>query len=297
MKKKTMAVLLMAVSLALAGCRASHPKEARPAYKEAFQEMCRELDRRYESKIKVLNLEMSEEEYQAKKAEVHKRISDVSSEGELYCLLQEFAAGFQDIHTTVKADCQEAPEEFYFLPYSFVACGGAFYMNRCPVEEADYLGWKLTGINEYTIQEVLEKMSGFVSKENEYSLDINMETALSSADVLKYLGIIENERKEVLLTLENPETQEEGTQMCKCVNYGQKEDIESRSLSRKEAPETAPAGTYRSFALENKAYFIQINQHAEDEKYSVNQFQEQIIMDLEKYKPEKLILDLRYNSG
>lgn len=297
MKKKGVVFLIVAAVFFLSGCKASAPKQARPEYKEAFQEMCDALDGRYGTEIEVVKLAMTEEEYGAKKAEIEKRLPDVSGEGELYCLLQELAAGFQDLHTSVWVDYQKAPEEFYFLPCSFVTFNGEFYLNQCLSSEQDYLGWKLCGINGHSIKSIREKMSKFVSMENEYSLNLNMETALSSADVLKHLNIMKDEKGEVELMLQNPETKEKEKVLCKSMTYRQKSETEYQTLSREQDIRTAPEATYRSFLLEDSVYFIQINQHVEEEGVSVNQWNDQILEDLKNNQPEKIIIDLRYNTG
>ena len=161
-----------------------------------------------------------------------------------------------------------------------------------------WIGFKVEKIGDTSIEDALEKTNLVNARDNDMQTLWQGPYFLSMPDVLKGLGIIENE-KQVTITLSDSK------------GKSQKLTMEPISWNFTGFPKTSPLKKesqplylskmndifwYESI-LENRAIYIQFNSVQNKDDQSLNDFTLEIQNQVDRNKTQFLILDLRHNSG
>lgn len=161
-----------------------------------------------------------------------------------------------------------------------------------------WIGYKVEKIENTPIEEALEKTNVVNARDNEMQTLWQGPYFLVMPDVLKGLGIIENE-KQVTFTLSSPE------------GKSQKLTLEPISWNFTGFPKIPPLKKepqplylskmndifWHESILEDHAVYIQFNSVQDKDDQSLEDFTAEIQNQIDQKKTQFLILDLRHNSG
>jgi hypothetical protein len=234
-------------------------------------------------------------EYEKAKSQLEMRLAAMT-DVEFYHSLREFVAMAGDAHTSLYLDGNRV-SRFAFqtaLPFALSRFEGIWHLSIANQENEQYLGAQLIAIDNTPIEEVYEKAAALISHDTEAWLAGQFSNTINFIDALNYIGVADSQEYVTLTLLHGGETVE-------AVFPAMSEnDILSADLAKLEPHilNTYPDGSvYRAIDLGSKALFIQYNACKEDPEYPMKDFAADIKAMLDSGVYEKVIVDLRYNSG
>lgn len=166
----------------------------------------------------------------------------------------------------------------------------AYYLTKCSHILSPYLGAKLLGINNFSIDELEEKLKIFIPQENETSTQFYLPSKIIEPKILEFIGV-ENE-KQITLHLEingenlSIEIQPEDYKNKKMVS------LESKMKDIPPTFKRSPNYWYTELKTLSALYF-QYNDCEEREDLKI----ENVVDEIKKLNLKILIVDLRNNRG
>ena len=147
------------------------------------------------------------------------------------------------------------------------------------------------------IEEVYQRAKSICSYENEAWMENQFSNTINFWDTLKYLEIVKEEDEEVTLFVRKDRDSEIENFSIKPMTY---EEIMSANILTKypeKTPQIIVQGLYSAKELTQEAYYIQYNQCQEAEDLPMKDFTEYVEEQIQNKGYQKVIIDLRYNSG
>ncbi len=180
---------------------------------------------------------------------------------------------------------------YYMFPYAILSFEGEWYLGAVSKEYADDIGWRIDGINGFTKEEIIRKLSPYISHDTEVWLQAQLAERIAIWNILYYAGITRDNS----LTLELSRDTEHKTITLSALalkDFNQEEDV--AMIDYKKAV-TYPADEYYSCRKIGDILFIQYNQCTENPNQSMKDFVKEVkpLLNDSKY----CVVDLRYNSG
>lgn len=242
-----------------------------------------------------------------------------SDNGTIYCRLREIVSdiGISHVKLDVSEEYQGDNEVCELIGKWF---GESYYITQAPEQYAQFLGGTITSINGYNMSDVLEQYDRIYSNETHGFLKMEFEKENSSGIFmrdLKYLGIIEEDAKEVTFTIfKDNEVNEVTVEPIKLDNstgtISVFDDVFSVSdqlpFSEKVYEQHDKAPLIYVYDEDNRVVYLQYNYGAEKERedeYEINDKQlnyDEFFDDMFAYMQEnsesydKFIIDFRYNT-
>lgn len=222
--------------------------------------------------------------------------------------LQRIVALLRDAHSSVSV-----PYEEEYFPISteplFHLGKMDYYTVYLPQEHEQWMCAQLISINNVPLEEIIEKMSAYISAENHHwaayqVTSLHRQNLVSCKAMLQVIGVMEEDSDTARFRL-------------KAVD-GQTVELELEALSLTTGEYHAlPVANYTHFATANfsdcyygaynywfsyfekeKALYLRFYEMADEEEYRLHEFLHDVWEFLEeKEGTQKLIIDLRYNPG
>lgn len=225
------------------------------------------------------------------------------SDAQILFEAQRVVASLGDAHSRLDVEDEGAVLPICFEPL-FDASGVDIYAVRVPAAHEEVLVGKLTAINDVPIAEILDKLSAYVSHENEYwaihSLaDPHSNTLLTQKTALQVIGVMEADAESAELTFEN----EGGEARCVMDFVSAEEfremDCVSHALVTGRSVRFAYNRNYwYEFMEEENVMYVRFWAMRQDPETSLNSFLAQIQSQLRDAEtPMRLVIDFRFNTG
>lgn len=293
MKCKTAAVALtLALSLAI-------PAAAAPTQEEAAKRQA-DLDVLYstmEAHHPGLFTNTPESEFLARKAEIETRLGQVDDT--TFALdLQSLAALAGDSHTTTNLSA--ALGSYSMIPAALEQFGGQWVLSRVDQQYAGYLGWAVTGVNGFSMDQVCQKLSALISADNQVKLRRQVRQLFGVEEIFTYCGLSQK-GEPMVLTLQSAAGE---TAQLTLAPLSTADQAAWPELAQLTSLRTASAPTdynkskyYFALPLDDSTYYIQYNQCAQDPALPMEDFAAQVMAGLSQGSYDKVLLDLRNNGG
>lgn len=232
-----------------------------------------------------------EETFLAKKAEIERRL-DALSDLEFTFELQSLVALAQDSHTTTSL---ASPDAMRLFPFSLVCYDGDWILSVVEKDSADGLGKSVAALNGYSMDEVLQRFSSFVSADNGVKLRRQTRQLIYAEDILAYLGLAVPGEP---LTLTLSDGSEITLTALPSELFSQAE-FSYLADQRAGKPVTSydKKQYYFSLPLDESTYYIQYNRCQEDPERPMEDFTAQVESDLAAGRYTQVLIDLRNNGG
>ena len=233
---------------------------------------------------------VSEEEFQAEREKIARQTAKMTDE-EFYWSVCHLISLIGDAHTTTGA----LGENFMsVLPWSVKKFDEGWFILGVDKAHEQYLGTRVTAINDLPIDEAVERARQVVSYEADSWLWQQVPNVLTRNSSLEYLDIVDHDEP-VQVTVEAAAGTEETFELPTYDNWDEAEQ-EMCDFQRESTPRTAKQDAiYWSTAPDESTYFIQYNVCAGGDP-SMPEFAQQVQADLENGY-QNIIFDLRYNNG
>lgn len=232
---------------------------------------------------------VSEEEFQAEREKIARQTAKMTDE-EFYWSVCHLISLIGDAHTMayVSGDFMEV------LPWSIRKFDEGWFILGVDKTHEEYLGTRVTAINDVPIDEAVERARQVVSYEADSWLWQQVPNVLTWNSSLEYLDIVDHDEP-VQVTVEAAAGTEETFELPTYDNWDEAEQ-EMCDFQRESTPRTAKQDAiYWSTAPDESTYFIQYNVCAGGDP-SMPEFAQQVQADLESGY-QNIIFDLRYNNG
>lgn len=233
---------------------------------------------------------VSEEEFQAEREKIARQTAKMTDE-EFYWSVCHLISLIGDAHTTTGA----LGENFMsVLPWSVKKFDEGWFILGVDKAHEQYLGTRVTAINDLPIDEAVERARQVVSYEADSWLWQQVPNVLTRNSSLEYLDIVDHDEP-VQVTVEAAAGTEETFELPTYDNWDEAEQ-EMCDFQRESTPRTAKQDAiYWSTAPDESTYFIQYNVCAGGDP-SMPEFAQQVQADLESGY-QNITFDLRYNNG
>ena len=273
--------LVLLFSFCLGGCGQPQPNPKL----DDLNMLCDTLEKNHYN----LYANVSEEEFQAEREKIARQTAKMSDE-EFYWSVCHLISLIGDAHTMayVSGDFMEV------LPWSIRKFDEGWFILGVDKTHEEYLGTRVTAINDVPIDEAVERARQVVSYEADSWLWQQVPNVLTWNSSLEYLDIVDHDEP-VQVTVEAAAGTEETFELPTYDNWDEAEQ-EMCDFQRESTPRTAKQDAiYWSTAPDESTYFIQYNVCAGGDP-SMPEFAQQVQADLESGY-QNIIFDLRYNNG
>lgn len=294
MKRVILSLVIVCMVLSLCGCaRAVKRPYSAPLGQEERQE---DLDFLYENLLKRHKnpfYQTQRSVFEAKYAEIMQGM-DGWSDVQYAFALQELAALVGDGHTTTWLDASRISADGFsnLLPFEIQKFDEGWFLVACDEAHRDYLGLQLMEINDKTAVEVLSLAARVISYDNRYWLEAMFPKYVNNMDLLRYLGVVKQEQKSLILTF----LDENGVFIS--TEFVQSETGAADVRLDLPVPETAEReDNYWCAPVDEQTLFIQYNRCQEDPGLSMKRFVERVDEQLNQGNYKKIVVDLRFNAG
>ncbi|WP_291653300.1 hypothetical protein [Clostridium sp.] len=179
-------------------------------------------------------------------------------------------------------------------PLKFFEFEEGIYLIDGSLEYKDYWGNKLIAINGHEVEEAKEMLKPYIAKDNNAIFKDEFSAALSNFNLLTFSGLADSD--EITYTFTN------GDVVIKAISNEELKDI--LLISDYNGTDTLPlskqnkSDMYWFKYIEDKnIVYVKYNLCMNIDGYSFKDFTKEVFEGVDKNNPEKLIIDLRDNSG
>lgn len=254
------------------------------------------LSENLEKKHKNLYANISKEEFEAERQKIIDKLSEPMTESEFYYELTSLVSLIGDSHTFIEFS-DSRYQHLKALGFAIKKYDDNWYLMMLEEQNQKYLGYQLMAINDVEIEEVYQRAKSICSHENEAWMENQFSNTINFWDALKYLEIIKEEDEGITLFVRKDRDSEIEKLSIKPMTY---EEIMSANIITKYpeiTPQVTVQGLYSAKELTQDAYYIQYNRCQEAEDLSMKDFIEYVREQMQKKSYQKVMIDLRYNSG
>ena len=257
-------------------------KERNRLLTEDIQYFKKELPRRHKNLFSII----TKEEFNSRTDQLIDQVDKLGNK-QVFVELNKIIACVGDAHTSINY------WDGYSYPLQFYVLDGKVYVVNAGKDYKDMLFSQVLKINGVAIDEVLEQLKSLISHENESWVSAMLPNYLQSPVYMFGLGILQNET-ETAFTVQKDGKDQEIT--VSTLEYG--ESTEYVNAKEKDIL----LGIYNKYYAyeylsDNKALYFEYNACADMEDLSFADFNNEMMNRVEKEEVEKIIIDLRSNSG
>lgn len=248
-----------------------------------------------EASHKNLYAAISREDF-AQKREALEQEAPGMSDAAFYYALRELTASVGDAHTTL-----DFSDSWYAhltaLPFAVLPMEGTWFLAITDEANAAYLGWEVTAIDGVPMDEVFRRAKRLISHENDVWAARQVSNTINFLEALQYLGVTPEGASGVTLALRRPGRDEEAQLALAGLSEEEIASLKTARLSPEQTPMTQPNGYYSALLPDERTLFIQYNVCADWEAMPMSEFAAAVDGLLAENAYEKVVIDLRYNSG
>lgn len=271
-------LFILVTCLLLGGCAPSKKQD----FKQAIETIQKNHPSLYEN--------ISQQEFTKKCQDVENKL-EKQTDIENYYSIKELLASVRNAHTNAYYDFSLLPI-CGFIPKYF---DDGLRIIAIEKDKQQYLGYEIIAINDLSIDEIYKRFQNIVSYDTEAWKFQMIAQEMIFIDAYKYLGITNND--EITLTLQQNDEIKELT--FKAITNGSFEDKISSLVQLQPTKETLTFknNSYYSVHDIDGILYIQYNQCQKDPKYPIKDFAADIEKKMNAQEYDKVVFDLRYNSG
>lgn len=276
--------LVLLFSFCLGGCGQPQPNPKL----DDLNMLCDTLEKNHYN----LYANVSEEEFQAEREKIARQTAKMTDE-QFYWSVCHLVSLIGDAHTMVG----NTGEPFMTaLLWSIKKFDDGWYILKLDQKNEQYLGTRVTAINDFPIDEVVERARQVISYETDSWFWNLVPQTLAWRGALEYLEIVK-EGEPVTVTVETQDGAEQSFELTATDDWDERSQMVS--FQREAIPETdyQSQSYYWSMELDEDTYFIQYNSCQEDPDLAMAQFAQRVKEDLQDNGYQNIIVDLRYNTG
>ena len=197
--------------------------------------------------------------------------------------LFKLTVAIDDEHTIIE------PLHQIIVPIKFEMFTEGIFVTEIDSEYSNFLLREVVAINERPINDVVNDFKKIIQSHNKSYFDVFLLLYLNNATVLKGLGTL-NVENEITYTLRS-ESGNTSTVRFDITN------VNKKMVKAVVNPQKTGNNYYYKYdSVRNEIYF-NYSKCRNDESYPFANFNADLFKFIDKAKPEKIILDLRYNSG
>jgi len=216
-----------------------------------------------------------------------KKNSVTLNDDQLMVGLMKVNALLRDPHTGVSFNDQiRFPIETYWYDEGF------FIVNTSN-KYMDYLGCKLIKVNGFPIDTVINKLSSLVGSDNRSWIKNEIPTYISTPFILHGMNLIPEKEIVVYTLVKGNDTLDLRVEASDEFNSDHQSFKPDKPLLRNSSTQNY----WYEFDEPNKTIYLNYVRCVNMPSRPFSSFLEKFLADFHKYKPAKLIIDLRYNSG
>lgn len=248
-----------------------------------------------EANHKNLYAVISKESFAQKRAALESRAPEMS-DAEFYYALRELVASVGDAHTSLDFN-----DSWYAhltaLPFAVVPMEGKWFLAIVDEPNAAYLGWEVAAVDGVPTDEVFSRAKRLISHENDVWAARSFSNTINFLEALQFLGVTPTDAAGVTLTLREYGKKEETLLTLAGLSEEEIVNLQTVRLAPETAPITQPSGYYSALLPDDQTLLIQYNVCADWEAMPMSEFAAAVDGLLAENAYEKVIIDLRYNSG
>lgn len=246
-----------------------------------------------EKNHKNLYANISKEEFEIEKQKIAEKTVDMS-DSDFYYSLKYLLSMIGDAHTDIGfVDSQY--KYLHGLGFAIKKYSDGWYLMMIEEENEEYLGCRLIAINDMEINDIFSRSKEIMSYENEAWAEKIFSNTINFREPLEYLGIVQK-GEPIVLNVEDNSGNKQLLEI-ESMNEQQIMDAKISTVIQKNTPKTIMSGIYSAMPLDKNYFFIQYNSCKEDPDFSMKKFVSSVIKDIKENNYNKIIIDLRYNSG
>jgi hypothetical protein len=315
MWKKTFIIATMFISLILSSCSLQKEKvepvsSATVQKQQQWIEDIDYLEKNLSEKHVNIYHTITKEEYEKKFSDLKKEVPKLK-DYEIKLRLFQIVAAIGDAHTSVQFNPMEYGPMVY--PIGVFWFGNELKVLAIDENHKEVIGNNLVAINNIPIKEVVTRINTLISHENEQWLKYNNTKYIQIPEILKFLKVINEDKTE--FTFCNDEGKETKLTLTPVVNVKENVTYMKDLLPSKPISGEKTDGNYfdnlywYKYISEDKIMYFQYNncidrntaQKAGYDNYQdypdFNKFSEELLKEINEKPIDKLIIDLRYNTG
>ncbi|WP_310831044.1 hypothetical protein [Paenibacillus pedocola] len=219
------------------------------------------------------------------------RLPDYDNDDQVKIDLSKAIASLGQVHTNLGL------AEEKVLPFRLYMWQGRLYVIDTLTGFREVLYTELAKINGHPVSDVMAQLTDVISRDNEQGLLVNIPRYIIRPSILHGLGAIEDKSK-ISLTFR----QEDGTDIKKTVQpVSQNDSTLLNLISPYKDTLLSSINSKRIYSFTNlsaeQTLYVAYNSCAEDSEYPVKRFVQDIKTSLKTSPVQKVIVDLRANSG
>ncbi len=208
-----------------------------------------------------------------------------------YYAMRRLVASLGDEHTSLAPSSRTSQPQ---LPFFVLSMEGSWIVVQAQKEYSGIVGKRLTAINDVTVDELRSLLLPLISHETdgwgEYQCSLEMRYLRN----LRYIGVSDT-LESVDITVEDCRTKEVETLTVEACKLGYNNT--NSSMYAAIAPTLVQSGYYRAEAIEDGVLFIQYNVCAQAPDLSMEDFAQTLREQTSAAPPEKILIDMRHNTG
>lgn len=260
-----------------------------------------------EKKHKNLYFQLSEKEFSDELSSIKKNL-DTDSDIETAIKLNQLIAKLGDSHTTI--NIRKFIKRGKDIPLGFQWFGDDLYITLTTKDYYDILDQKITAINNYKINRVVDSIKTLFTAENKGMIKARTSQFLNKSKVLSYFNF--SKKSDSIFKIQ---TQDKNGNILEhyihIAKYNRKNNIYTRTYGARPYYIEGKGKIFKEkYYPDSKIYYVQYNKCMSKESVlrygnkenahkwpSFNEFENKILRTLENENVEKFIFDMRFNKG
>ena len=208
--------------------------------------------------------------------------------------IRKLLMNYKIAHLQIRDLEVEADPNPKIRPFGFYCFSDGYYVTSAEEKNSKYLGWKLSGIGDCSMEELQKKLIDFYGCETPSGERYAFESFYYYDD-FKELDLVKNGK--ISFTLESPDGKRETVKLKPIYMNTKKVQLESE----KTTPFYHPRDKNPSYSVkpskENRTIYIPFNACMVREDYTIEQWFSDIGKELQTGDYDTIVFDLRYNGG
>lgn len=202
--------------------------------------------------------------------------------------LQSILALLKDAHTQMNV-----VDELHIAPIAFLKYDDGWFIRRVLTGQEDLLGCEIIAVEGVPVDEACERISPYLSSENEKSKQIRFSSFGLSEEFLSLAGVLKTPGQ-VTITVKDSAGNEFDSTLA-TVPFNDWDSL--RWISVLNSPAAEPEPNYRFEVLDGGILYIKYKLCYEDERYPIADFILQLKYAIHDNSCRNVIVDLRDNGG
>lgn len=250
---------------------------------------CNTLEKRH----KNLYAKITKQEFEKEKQMIADKAAEMS-DSDFYYSLKHLLSIVGDAHTDMSfSDSQY--QHLNALGFAVEKYSDGWHLMMLEKKNEQYLGCSLLAINNMDINDVFNRAKEIMSFENETWAENSFSNTINFREPLEFLDIVEKDEP-ITLTIEDSNGEEQFVEL-HSMNEQEILAAEILSVTQKIIPQTVLRGIYSSMPLDQNCLYIQYNSCQEAPDLPMKEFISIVSDDIKESNYNKVIIDLRYNTG